>query len=178
MTNNQICKRSGTLVADVILGCNPNPVPGTSGWSERTGRVFDVFDEDYGPGDWSLSCHDGVVSNSRRVVGPGTVGWVHRSDGAWGHLAGVIVFNGDPRLEADDEVYCDGVMFRFPVEWWIPGEDINTAGWSNRAPWGDTTPRRYRNGEELKTADAAVLQRLLHPVALDWVNTNRQMFAT
>ena len=147
-----------TRLKDVILGCNPNATGTTGGWNGGPGRVFDVFGEPYGPGNWSLSCNV-------RVVGPGTIGWIGRSDGDWGDLAGIIGFTGHPSRHSDREVYCEGILFALPFEWWIPGKDINAAGWSNRAPWGDTTPRRCRSGEELAAPDVAVLERLLHPVA-------------
>jgi hypothetical protein len=173
-TSNTRKGRVTALVSDVLLGCNPAPAPGTGGWSGRTGRVFDMLLEDYGPGDWSLSCHDGVLRNSRRVVGPGTIGWIYRSNGDWGHLAGIAVFIDQPHLEVDGEVYCDCTLFPLPVDWWLEGDEINAAGWSNRAPWGDTTPRRCQNGEELSAADTALLERLIHPVARAWVQDHRK----
>lgn len=163
-------------LTDVILGCNPAPTSGGRGWGGRTRRVCDIDGEAYGPGAWSLSCHDGVIHNSTRVVGPGTLGWIYRSDGGWGHLAGLIGFTGHPYLAADGEVYCEGVLFPLPTEWWLPGEDINAAGWSNRAPWGDTTPTRFQNGQELVTADISVLEGLIHPAVRAWVRDRRQLW--
>lgn len=149
-------------LSDVLLGNNPQPTAKT-GWSKLSERAYDVLSHDYGPGDWSVAC------NLERI-GIGTVGWIYRSDGSYGHLAAMIIFDGEPysMQEAGGIAhYCDGLLWRLPREWWVDGARIGPAGWSGRSPFGKL--RRFRNGEELKTADRAVLFSMLHPVARHWL---------
>lgn len=157
-----------TTLSDVLLGNNPSPTTKT-GWSKRSGREYDLLTWDYGPMSWSVEC------NLSRI-GRGTVGWIHRTDGSWGHIAGIIVFDGES--EDVDELggashYHKGVLWRLPIEWWIDGARIHLAGWSARAPFGGSKVRRFRNGESLNASDVAVLERLLHPVAVAWLAERR-----
>lgn len=153
---------------NVLLGNNPSPTSKTA-WSNRSGREYDLLTWDYGDGGWSVECNLGRI-------GPGTVGWIYRADGGWGHVAGVIVFDGSPyaaKERGGTSHYCDGVMWRLPLEWWIDGARVQLAGWSHRAPFAATGVRRFRNGESLQAHDVEVLEHLLHPVAMDWLRGTR-----
>jgi hypothetical protein len=154
-------------LANVLLGNNPSPTAKT-GWSKVSGREFDLLSFDYGPGDWSIACN-------QKLIGPGTVGWIYRSDGSFGHLAGLIIFDGVPlpQTEPGGAVdYCSGMLWRLPREWWVDGARIASRGWpAKRAPFGTRT-RRFRNGESLSEVEEAVLWNELHEVARDWLLAN------
>lgn len=151
-------------LANVLLGNNPRPTSKT-GWSKLSGREVDIASFDYGEYDWSVAC------NQSRI-GPGTVGWIYRSDGSYGHLAGLIVFSDDPQTEQEpggDVDYCAGLLWRLPREWWVDGARIASRGWpAKRAPFG-TRARRFRNGERLDESEARLLRKELHRVAQDWL---------
>lgn len=151
------------FLQDVLLTNNPHPTPQTA-WSKLSHRAYDLLTWDYGPGGWSLACNI-------PQIGPGTTGWICRSDGSHGHLAGLIVFDDQPyeELEPGGPVhYCDGWLWRLPREWWIDGARIGTdPRWAGRAPFGEV--RRFRNGERLKQTHREVLWDLLHPVAREWI---------
>jgi hypothetical protein len=148
---------------DVLLGNNPRPTAQTA-WSKLSHREYDLLTWDYGHGSWSLGCNAGRI-------GPGTVGWIYRSDGSYGHLAGLIIFMGLSKQYSEPGGpvnYCDGWLWRLPREWWIDGARVRVdKRWSGRAPFGDV--RRFRNGEYLKSHDREVLWDLLHPVAREWI---------
>jgi hypothetical protein len=150
-------------LSDVLLANNPKPTAKT-GWSNLSRREYDVLSHDHGSGNWSVAC------NLERI-GPGTVGWIYRADGSFGHLAALIVFEDQPYpLKEPGGVvhYCDGLLWRLPREWWVDGARIRLdAGWSGRSPFGKM--QRFRNGEELKAPDRAVLFTMLHPVAKMWL---------
>ncbi len=124
----------------------------------------------------AIRCNDGVLHYSAKLIVPGTIGWMHRSDGYWGHLAGLMAFTGHPYLSpsGDGEVYCNGIIDPWPEDEWISGKDINAAGWTDRSPWGDITPRRHRSGESLLPQYVAILEGLITPETRDWVTDHRQ----
>jgi hypothetical protein len=154
------------LLDHVLLGNNPSPTAKT-GWSKLSGRVYDLVTWDYGPSDWSVTCN-------LKNVGPGTVGWIYRSDGSFGYIAGLIVFSStpQPQQEAKGVVhYCEGLLWRLPREYWIDVARVSAhkAGWSGRSPF--KTVKRFANGEQLKTPDKLILWDLLHPVAQAWISS-------
>ncbi|MDF2092594.1 hypothetical protein P0Y31_09580 [Knoellia sp. 3-2P3] len=148
---------------DVLLSNNPKPTSKT-GWAKLSQREYDFVTWDFGVASWSIACN-------RDRVGPGSVGWIHRADGSFGHLAGLIVFDDTPssvREPGGTVDHCTGILWRLPREWWIDGARVALhPAWSGRAPFGAT--RRFRNGEQLKIQDRDVLWEMLHPVARDWV---------
>lgn len=154
---------SGGQLNDVLLGNNPRPTP-QSAWSRVSHREYDLLTWDYNPGSWSVACH-----LSR--IGPGTVGWIYRADGSYGHVAGLIVFSDLPYQQKEPggtAHYCDGLLWRLPREWWIDGARVHVdKRWSGRAPFGEV--RRFRNGEYLRPNDRQILWNLLHPVAREWI---------
>jgi hypothetical protein len=105
------------MLSNVMLGSNPNadPMHG-GGWPELTGRTWDVAREaTVGTSEWSLACH-------WKVVGPGTVGWIHRWNGkGLGNLVGLIAFDSDPEpIEESNAInghkvkvwYCSGQLVK------------------------------------------------------------------
>lgn len=156
---------SSDQLSDVLLGNNPHPTP-HSAWIKASHRTDDLLSWDYGLSNWSIACNIGRI-------GPGTVGWIYRTDGSYGHLAGLIVFSDRPWPENEPGGvvhYCDGWLWRLPREWWIDGARVHAdKDWSGRAPFGNI--RRFRNGESLNPGDRAILAKLLHPVALGWIAT-------
>jgi hypothetical protein len=76
-------------LAKVLPGNNPSPTSKT-GWSKLSGREFDLLSFDYGQDGWSIACN-------QTLIGPGTIGWIYRSDGSFGHLAGLIMFECRPK---------------------------------------------------------------------------------
>lgn len=167
----KVRSRTGRL-HDVLLGNNPRPTK-MSGWHRLSQRRYDLAAWDYGPSNWNIAC------NVARI-GPATVGWIHRSDGSHGHLAGLIVFTHKPDPVAEpggSTHYCDGLLWRLPREWWIDGARVTAhPAWTNRAPFGPT--RRFRNGEELSASCRAVLASLLHPVAREWLDVMIRHYTT
>jgi hypothetical protein len=150
---------------DVLLG--NNPTFRESGRQKRARRTYDIVEWDYGFSSWALAC------NHARI-GIGTVGWIHRADKSWGHIAGLIVFNSSTSQKVSEKGglvhYRSGWLWRLPREWWIDDAMIKGAGWSTRAPFGGTV-RRFRNGEALRNADANIAWKLLHPVAQEWIES-------
>ena len=83
-----------TRLAHVLLSNKPKP-DFKGGWPAMSHRNYDVREADYDTDDgWSLACD---VDR----VGAGTVGWIHRADGAFGHLAALIVFDGRIRARRE-----------------------------------------------------------------------------
>jgi hypothetical protein len=152
-----------TRLDHVLLASNPSPDL-KGGWSAMSRRSYDVRTADFSEhDDWSLAC------NVDRV-GAGTVGWIHRADGSFGHLAALIVFAGRTWTQKEHRselTYSSGTLWRFPAEWWVDGARIAASGWSGRAPYG--RHRRFRNGEKIEPSDVHVLRLLLHPVARTWL---------
>jgi len=155
---------SSNHLQHVLLGCNPNSNL-QSGWSSKSLRTHDVLADAYDDrGDWSIA---GNITG----IGPGTIGWIYRADGSFGHPAGLIAFDGDQDefIEHGNKItYGRGWLFPLPWEWWVDGARISASTWSGRAPFGKI--RRFRKGERISTADAAVLRNLLHPVARIWID--------
>ena len=116
-----------------------------TGWSNLSGREFDLLSLDYGHDAWSIACN-------QTLIGPGTIGWIYRFDGTFGHLAGLIVFDGRPKghKEPGGTVhYCAGMLWRLPLEWWVDAARIAASGRPTcRAPFGGSA-RRFRNGERM-----------------------------
>jgi hypothetical protein len=156
---------------NVLIGDNPTEA---SRWTEHTGQVFDILGKEYGISDWSIRVRN-------RNIGPGTVGWMYRADGDWGHLAAIMVFGLTPEEDTYVEPsnrklrYRQGVLFPLPREWWVDGARIHQHGWSSRAPWGGKI-RRFQNGEQLSAGDVQVLRGLLHPVASEWLDATVRRF--
>jgi hypothetical protein len=159
-----------------MLGSNPDPLY-IDGWSLKTGRAFDVARDvaEYEPEmGYSLSCH-------WDRVGPGTVGWVHRSNRADGHMVAVIVFSG--RIDEIDETspktgivtpvkYGVGALRRLAEPDWIPGRRISSdPRWSGRAPYCDPRRRRFQNGMSVLPGEAALLLDLLPVDVRTWLDS-------
>jgi hypothetical protein len=124
----------------MLFASNPNP-DFKAGWSALSGRSYDVRSADYSDDDdWSLAC------NIDRA-GAGTVGWIHRADGSFGHLAALIVFHGYTRTlkEHGNEItYSSGNLWRLPAEWWIDGARITASRWSGARPVRSASPLSQR----------------------------------
>lgn len=157
-------------LTDILLGSNKRA---SSGWAASTGRSFDVLMDDYGPGNWSIAC------NKKRIV-PGTIGWIVRSDGGWGHIAGILAITEDHEDVKEPHgtvTYARGIIFPLPREWWIDGARLHLDGWDTRAPFGLTNAggrlARFRAGESLDDHLVALIEQHLHSVALDWVDRGR-----
>ena len=154
---------------DVLLGSNKLA---TAGWAAKAQRSYDIVLGDYGPGRWSVAC------NWTRI-GDGTIGWIIRADQAWGHVAGCVAFDDDPRPinEKGGRVwYADGILFPWPRDWWIDGARLNLAGWVG-SPFGLTGNRnrtpRFQSGVTLNPQSLEILEELAHPVAIEWANARR-----
>lgn len=157
-------------LTDILLGSSKSA---TTGWAATTGRSYDVLMADYGPAEWSIGC------NANRI-GEGTIGWIVRSDGHWGHVAGILAVE-DRYDEVEEEnglvMYVPGTLFPLPREWWIDGARLHLDGWLARAPFGRSASgnrlARFRGGESLDQDLVALIEDQLHEVALEWVAARR-----
>lgn len=168
MTERQAVIRSREQLSDVLLGNNPSPTAKT-GWTRRSGRTYDLLTWDYDWGSWSIACN-------KERISLGTIGWIYRSDGSFGHLAGLIVFGEETSDEgrgARRVYYRSGWLWRLPREWWVDGARIAAhPDWAGRAPFGAV--RRFRNGEELRSRHREIVWQHLHPIAQEWVERTVQ----
>lgn len=166
-----VSKRSP--LADVMLGSNPDP-SFRDGWALKTGRTYDIsaggrIDPDF---DFSVAC------NSDRIEA-GTIGWIHRSNGADGHLAAVMVISGEFRDITEVNTitgksatvrYGLGSLRRLSDGEQIPGSQIMAdSRWSGRAPYSRQW-QRFQNGMSLSDGDADVLRDMLPAKALRWLD--------
>lgn len=161
-------------LSDILLGSNKDS---GRGWAQVAARSFDVLLSDYGKGSWSVGC------NLERID-RGTIGWIVRSDGGWGHLAGVLAVDGPPAPEREPGGtvhYAPGLLFPFPREWWIDGARLNLAGWPSAAPFGSKRTggrmAQFRSGQELHRDGLRLIESRLHPLLLDWVEQRRGSLA-
>lgn len=159
-----------TQLADVLLSSSKKA---TTGWAALTGRTYDVTLDDYGASNWSVACNLAKID-------VGTIGWIARADGNWGHIAGLLAVQDQPykQIEANGEVwYAPGVVFPLPREWWVDGARLHLGGWPNRAPFGRGSSGRrmavFRSGESVPGSAVALIEHLLHPVVLEWVKHAR-----
>ena len=158
------------ILSDVLLGSNKLA---TAGWAATAGRTYDIVLGDYGPGRWSLAC------NWRRI-GKGSIGWIIRADQGWGHVAGSLAVEKDPREEKEehgDVWYAPGIIFPWPCDWWIDGARLHLAGWVG-SPFamsksGQRTSR-FQGGQMIAAESLALIQDFAHPVALEWADRHRE----
>jgi len=157
-------------LTDVLLGSNWNA---TSGWAATAGRSYDVALARYGHGRWSVAC------NLTRID-DGTIGWIIRADGTWGHVAGVLAVSGlpEPTREAGGIVqYVPGLLFPLPRDWWLDGARLQLDGWQTAAPFGLSAAgnrmAQFQGGQTLGDHHVALIEQHLHPVALDWIEAHR-----
>lgn len=153
-------------IYDVLLGSDrsaDNP------WAKRHGFMDDITLLDYGFSSWSVSCNLAKIDN-------GTIGWIYRSDGNWGHIAGIMAINGVAE-ERGDCHYAKGAVFPLPRDWWLDGARLHMEGWNKlHAPFGMPGGHRIariQNGVSIARDSMRAISKLLHPVAMEWVLAKR-----
>lgn len=158
----------GELLSDVLLSSDPE---GENEWSAKTLRACDVRAVPEGHTHWQ-------VRVNRDLVGPGTVGWIHR----WregGCLAGVIVFTGCPEPEQEPR----GVVFYAPGELRHLRPEVVTdairshAAWSNKAPYTTNRAVQFRDGTRLTDEEVSVLESVLSDADRFWLAQARRLVA-
>ncbi len=160
------------LLSDVLLGSNWNA---TTGWSATAGRSYDIALAHYSTkARWSVAC------NLNRIDA-GTIGWIIRADGTWGHVAGLLAVSGPPKpiREAGGTVhYVPGLLFPLPRDWWLDGARLQLDGWQTAAPVGLSAAgnrmARFQGGQVLDGAHVALIEQHLLPVALDLIESYRR----
>ncbi len=160
-----------SVLRDILLGSNKNA---TTGWTAATGSMYDVKLDDYGSGTWSVGC------NLERIDA-GTIGWIVRSDGNWGHIAGILAVTGEPYEQRERRAiltYAPGIVFPLPREWWVDGARLHLDGWPRRAPFGISASgrrmARFKGGELLSRDAVRLIEKRRHPIVTDWVTRARQ----
>lgn len=132
---------------DVMLTSNHTQ---DSLWARRKGFPADIAKKGLeAASNWSVSCHLDCIDF-------GTVCWVVRTGdkGCLPQMAGFIVCNGPVtyrKINGEMTPMVQGRARGLGPKLWVPGEDIQAAGWPAAVrPWG-TNPlnRRVQGGEQL-----------------------------
>lgn len=155
-------------LTDVWLGSNSQAKTGYALEAPRGG--FDISTASYERAGWSIACNHDQIDR-------GTIGWIFRADGSWGHMAGLIAFTGPPEEDGPNLHYAKGQLFPLPREWWLDGARMQLNDWGTSPPFGlgkkGVRVVQLQAGQAVPSNHTKAMTDHLHPVAREWIAARR-----